>query len=154
MYLALKLLHIAAVILFFGNIVTGVFWKRLADDSHDPTVIEHTLRAIIRLDRWLTMPSVISIAVFGVATALAGHLPMLRTGWIAASIVLFIGAGVLFHRLVPLQRRLHALAEAGATSDYMDWEAYRRLSRQWLWLGSAATLLPAAALVLMVLKPA
>ncbi|HEX2666882.1 MAG TPA: DUF2269 family protein [Gammaproteobacteria bacterium] len=153
MYLAFKLLHVVAVILFFGNVVTGVFWKHLADGSHDPTLIAHTLRAIIRLDRWLTVPSVVGIAVFGVATALAGHLPMLRTGWIAASILLFTASGILFHTLARLQRELLALAETGATSDFMDWDAYRRLSRRWFNWGLAATLLPAAALVLMVLKP-
>jgi uncharacterized membrane protein len=27
-YLSLKFLHIAGAILFLGNIITGVFWKR------------------------------------------------------------------------------------------------------------------------------
>ena len=33
MYLTLKLIHIAAVVIFLGNIITGLFWHRL-----DPVV--------------------------------------------------------------------------------------------------------------------
>ena len=36
MYLALKLLHIVAVILFLGNITTGLFWHAHAARTKQP----------------------------------------------------------------------------------------------------------------------
>ena len=154
MYLVLKLVHIAAVIMFFGNIVMGVFWKELADGSHEPLIIAHTLRSIIRLDRWIITPSVVLIVAASIGAAVIADLPLLHTFWIWMSIVLFTISGILFSRWVaPLQVQLRTLAETGATSDSMDWDGYRRLSRRWLFWGALATLTPAAALVLMVLKP-
>ena len=154
MYLVLKLLHVFAVVMFLGNIIVGIFWKVLADLSRDPAIIAHTLRTIIRLDRWITMPSVIVIAVAGVGAALAGHLPMLHTLWLFGGIVLFVVAGVTFGVWVgPLQARLRTLAEAGAAGGTMDWEGYRRLSARWTFWGMVATLAPLTAMALMVLKP-
>jgi len=46
MYLALKLLHVLGVIVFLGNIITGIFWKAHADKSRDPRLIAHALDGI------------------------------------------------------------------------------------------------------------
>jgi uncharacterized membrane protein len=53
-YLGLKLFHIAAVILFLGNIITGLYWKAHADRTRNPQVIAHTFEGIICSDRWFT----------------------------------------------------------------------------------------------------
>ena len=55
-YLTLKMLHIVAVVLFLGNIITGVFWKDHADRSRDPRIILAILEGIVRSDRWFTIP--------------------------------------------------------------------------------------------------
>jgi uncharacterized membrane protein len=86
-YLAMKTLHILAVVLFLGNIITGLFWKAHGDRTADPRIIAHTLEGIIRSDRWFTIPGVLLIVGFGVAAALLGRLPILGTGWIWQSIV-------------------------------------------------------------------
>ena len=36
LYLAFKVLHILAVVMFLGNITTGIFWKEHADRTKDP----------------------------------------------------------------------------------------------------------------------
>ena len=154
-YLGLKLLHVVAVVLFLGNITTGVFWKAHADKSRDPRLILLGLEGLIRSDRWFTIPGVIAITIFGVATAMAGHFPILRTGWILWSLVLFAISGVAFMTQVgPLQRRLAQIARAGVESGNFDWNAYHALSRRWGFWGTVALLAPTGALVLMVLKPA
>jgi uncharacterized membrane protein len=153
-YLALKTLHILAVVLFLGNIITGLFWKAHGDRTADPRIIAHTLEGIIRSDRWFTVPGVVFIVVFGVAAAVLSGLPILGTGWIWQSIVLFSVSGLAFVlQVAPLQRRLLALAAAGVTSQRWDAAAYRRLSRRWEFWGVVAILTPLAALVLMVYKP-
>ena len=85
MYFALKTLHILAVAMFLGNIVTGLFWKAHGDRTNDPRIIAHTLDGIIRSDRWFTLPGVAAILLFGVAAAMIGHLPILGTSWMARS---------------------------------------------------------------------
>jgi uncharacterized membrane protein len=153
-YLALKTLHILAVVLFFGNIITGLFWKAHADRTADPRIIAHTLEGIIRSDRWFTVPGVVFIIVFGVGAAIIAGLPILGTGWIWQSILLFAVSGLVFMlQIVPLQRRLLSLAAAGSSSQGWDPAAYRRLSRRWEFWGVIAILTPMAALVLMVYKP-
>jgi uncharacterized membrane protein len=154
-YLGLKLLHVVAVVLFLGNITTGLFWKAHADRSRDPRLILLGLEGLIRSDRWFTIPGVVAITVFGFAAAIAGHYPILRTGWIFWSLVLFTLSGIAFMaQLVPLQRRLAQLARSGVEGGTFDWNAYHALSRRWEIWGAVALLAPFAALALMVLKPA
>ena len=153
-YLAMKTLHVLAVVLFLGNIITGLFWKAHGDRTADPRIIAHTLAGIIRSDRWFTLPGVVLIVVFGVAAATLSRLPILGTGWIWQSIVLFSVSGLAFMlQVAPLQRRLLALASAGASGEQWEQAAYRRLSRRWEFWGLVAIVTPLAALVLMVYKP-
>jgi uncharacterized membrane protein len=155
LYLAFKVLHILAVVMFLGNITTGIFWKGHADRTKDPRIIAHAIAGIIGADRWFTVPGVLIIVLAGISTAMAGHLPLLRTGWIFWSLVLFTLSGVAFMGwLAPIQRRMLELMKASAASGQPDWNAYRRLSRGWAFWGAVALLLPLAAMVLMVLKPA
>jgi len=155
MYLLAKLLHVIGVIAFMGNITTGLFWHMHAARTKDAKCLAHTMDGIIRSDRLFTIPGVIVIIVTGVAAAIYGHLPILGTGWILWTLALFLVSGVIFMiRVAPLQRRLRALAQAGAQSGSFDYAAYRTLAVRWELWGAAALLTPLAGLVLMVLKPA
>ena len=153
MYLGIKLLHIAAVILFLGNIITGLFWHRHAARTRDPALLAHTMDGIIRSDRWFTIPGVVLIIVFGIIAAVLARLPILGTGWILWSIVLFAISGAAFMwKVAPLQRRLRDFAHAGIGGGF-DYAAYDRLATRWEIWGGVALAAPLAALVLMVLKP-
>jgi uncharacterized membrane protein len=153
-YLALKVLHILAVVLFLGNIITGVFWKAHGDRSGDPRIMAHTMNGIIRSDRWFTLPGVLLIVVFGVGAAVVAGIPILRTPWIWQSLVLFLISGVAFMaQVAPLQVRLRALASEGAGGGSWDQAGYRRLSRRWELWGAVAVITPLLAVVLMVTKP-
>ena len=154
LYLFLKLLHIIAVILFLGNIITGLFWKFHADRTGDPRIIMHAFEGIIRSDRWFTIPGVVVIILAGFAAAIIGRFPILGTGWIFLSTVLFAISGLAFSfKVAPLQIRLANLARAGMETEQMDWHLYHTLSRSWELWGLVALLTPVAAVVLMVLKP-
>ena len=154
MYLAMKSLHILAVVLFLGNIITGLFWKAHADRTGDPRIMAHTLDGIIRSDRWFTMPGVTLIVIFGLGAAGVGHFPILHTSWIWQSIILITISGVAFmFQVAPLQKQLRAVAQAAIPGGKLDESTYRQLSRRWEIWGSVATLTPLAAMVLMVLKP-
>ena len=154
MYLTLKLLHILFVVAFLGNITTGVFWKAHADRTRDARIIEHTMAGIIASDRWFTIPGVVGIVVLGLGAAIVGGIPLLRTGWLFWSLVLFVVAGASFMgRIAPLQRQLLSVARAGRASGTFDTKLYEQLSRAWAFWGLVALITPLAIAVLMVIKP-
>jgi len=153
MYLVLKLLHVGAVVMFLGNIVTGLFWHRHAQRTGDPRLLHHAMDGILKSDRWFTNPAAATIAITGVAMALVGHLPILRTHWIAGGLALFILSGLVFvARVTPLQKQLRDLARTGVTGTF-DHPRYEALARQWELWGAVALLLPLGAFALMILKP-
>jgi len=152
-YLGLKLIHVLAVVLFLGNITTGIFWKANADRSRNPLIIANMLEGIIRADRLFTLPPILFILIGGIGAAIAGNFPILRTGWIFWSIVLFTISGIAFMAQVgPLQRKMLDLVRRSGES--LDWAAYRSLSHRWELWGGVALVAPAIAAVLMVMKPA
>ena len=154
MYMIVKLLHIASVIAFLGNIVTGLFWHAHAVRTKEAKLLAHAMGGIIRSDRLFTMPGVLGIIISGIGAAQLGGYPLLRTDWILWAIVLFSISGLAFmFRVAPLQRQLHRLAQSGVQSGSFDFGRYQRLAVQWEIWGAVALLTPLAALVLMVLKP-
>lgn len=154
MYAALKALHILAVAIFLGNIITGLFWKAHADRTGDPRFMAHTLDGIIRSDRWFTIPGVVAIVLFGLGGAIVGRLPILGTRWIWQSIVLFTVSGLAFViQVAPLQGRLRAMTQTAASGGPWDPALYRQLSLRWEFWGALAIVTPLVALVLMVFKP-
>jgi uncharacterized membrane protein len=150
-YLYLKLIHIVFVILFLGNIIVGVFWKMFAQKSNDPEKISFAFKGIIKADRIFTLPGVIGITIFGIGGAIHGGFPILSTGWILWSIILFIVSGIAFMaKLAPLQRQILTLA---SDKEKFNWDEYHKLAKQWDIWGFIALASPCIAVILMVLKP-
>jgi uncharacterized membrane protein len=153
LYLAIKALHIVSVVLFLGNIITGVFWKVQADLTGDLRARAQALDGIIKSDRWFTVPGVLLIITTGVTLAVMAGFPLLRTFWIVWSLVLFGISGAAFSIFVaPLQKKLLANARAGITGHWNQAE-YDALSKSWTLWGTIATAAPLVALFLMVMKP-
>ena len=148
MYLLLKLIHVAGVVLFLGNITVGVFWKRISDRSGNATIMAFTIDAIIAADRVFTIPGIVILLVGGLGAAFVGGIPILGTGWLLWGLIAFILSGLAFGPLSRSQRQLSAAAHAG------NLEEYERLSKSWDLWGFIALALPIVAFVLMILKPA
>ena len=154
MYIALKILHVAAVVIVLGNLITGILWKMHGDQTKDPVIIRHTVAGLIRADRWFTIPGVVLILIGGFGAALIGGLPLLRTQWILLGIILFTISGIAYMgRVVPLQRRLLEVARSGVESGTLDWDKYRALTRSWNVWGTIALLTPVLAMIVMIAKP-
>jgi uncharacterized membrane protein len=150
-YNFIKLIHILFVVIFLGNITIGLFWKMFSERTKDPDKIAFAFKGIIKADRYFTMPGVIGITLFGIGLAMHAKLPILGTGWILWSIILFIISGIAFMaKLVPLQKQLAALA---SDKEKFNWEEYHKLSKQWDFWGYIALLTPWIATILMVIKP-
>ena len=153
MYTFLKVIHLLAVVLFMGNIITGVFWHFHAARTRDPKLLAHTVDGIIRSDRWFTIPGVVGLVAAGVGLAILAQLPLLRTGWILWSVIAISLSGVIFAaRVAPLQRAMYAMAST-STKENFDYARYRELSIRWGLWGTLAVLTPLAALALMIVKP-
>ena len=151
-YLFLKLIHVFAVIIFMGNITTGLFWMRQADKTRDYSIISFTMKGIIKSDKWFTIPGVVIITAAGFSAAIQGGLPLLRTGWIFWSIVLFSVSGIIFSvKLAPLQKKILQIAQNSGSKELKD-DVYRTRLRQWETWGLLALITPLAALAMMVLK--
>lgn len=153
-YLIWKLVHVVSVILFVGNITTGVFWAAHAVRRGDFALIASTFHGIIRADRWFTTPGVVGLTVSGIVAAIAGGLPILGTGWILWGIVLLLISGGAFGmRVAPLQRELLLLAREAQGDDRAK-ETFRARYASWQVWGTVALVAPLFAVALMVLKPA
>lgn len=154
MYVAFKILHVFAVVVFLGNLITGILWKVSADQTRNPVIIHHTVAGLIRADRWFTIPGVLLILIGGFGSAVVGGLPLIRTRWILAGIILFTISGASYMaRVVPIQRRMLAVARTGVDSGTLDWKEYGALTRSWNVWGTIALVAPLLALIAMIAKP-
>lgn len=148
-----KLIHIAAVMIFLGNIITGLFWMRFAVKTRDVKIIQYAMGVIIKLDRYFTVPGVIVITAAGIFAAIYGHFPILGTGWILWSIIMFSISGIVFAvRVVPLQKRIYNMTVDKEMLMDTEWNRFMKLYFQWDIWGIFAILTPMAAFVMMTLK--
>ena len=151
-YALLKLIHVFAVIIFLGNIITGLFWMRIADKTNNLSIISFTIKGIITSDKLFTIPGVIIITIGGLSAAIHGGIPLLKTGWIFWSLVLFSLSGLIFSwKLAPLQNKIYQLIK-NTNADNFNKVLYNSYLKQWEKWGLAALLTPLAAMVMMVLK--
>lgn len=152
-YLFWKLIHITAVIMFLGNIITGLFWAARAHKTKDLNLIASTFRSIISSDRYFTIPGVIGITFSGIVAAINGGFPILGTGWILWGIILFSISGIIFSIYVaPLQSKIYKFTSTAGISEN-EWKVYEKLYKQWEVWGLLATVTPIGAMIIMVIKP-
>ena len=152
-YSYLKLIHLIAVMLFLGNIITGLFWMHIAVKTKDLKIINFTMKGIIQADRYFTIPGVIIITAGGFLAAIYGHLPILKTGWILWSIIMFSISGLAFSfKLAPLQKKIYNLTLNKETSTDFDWSNFNKVYFEWDIWGFIALITPLAAFVMMTLK--
>ena len=153
-YQAWMFLHQLGVIVFFANLVAALFWRSRAEATNDPRVLAFAYRTLNLGDKWLTPPSVGLIVAGGVGASLQVRLPILSTGWVLWSILLFSVSGLLFGlRALPRQKALAAHAEAGVRDGNFDLATHRRLAREWAFWSHLSLLAAAAVLPLMVFRP-
>ena len=88
----LKVIHVVAVIVAVGANVSYAFWLRYAGRDRERLV--YTISGIRRLDRLVANPSYVLVLVTGILMVLGGAYSF-GTGWIAASIVLYVAVAVL-----------------------------------------------------------
>src|SRR5688572_3347982 len=149
----LKLIHILAVMIFLGNIITGLFWMHLAVKTKDLKIMTFTMKGIRDADRYFTIPGVVLITVFGFSAAIFGHYPILHTGWIFWSIIMFSISGLAFgFKVAPLQKKIYHLTLNKESSKDFDWKYFNKVYLEWDIWGVIALVTPLAAFIMMTLK--
>ena len=151
-YLLLKLIHNCAVVVFLGNIFTGLFWVHEAVKTNQLIVMHSAFKSLIKSDKYFTLPSVVFILISGVMTSAIAQHSLFQTGWIFWALVLFSISGLVFGSiLVPIQRKLLGLLANVSESNY-NWESFNKLYCQFLTWGILAVLCPIVALIMMIMK--
>lgn len=149
-----KLVHEAAVILFLGNIVTGMFWARHASRTRDLKAVAVVFDGLVRSDKWITLPSVVVVVATGIALARTMGLTILGTGWLAWASLSIALSGVVFGlRVAPMQARIRDFAKMASGSPE-DWATFERLQRRWAAYGLSSIAAACLPFVLMLWKPA
>lgn len=152
-YISYKLIHVFAVVIFLGNIITGLYWMRIAVKTRELQIISHTMKGIIKADRYFTIPGVVIITAFGIMAAISAHFPIIGTGWIFWSIILFTISGITFSiKVAPLQKKIYTLTSNKSDSTEFDWKNFDKIYLQWDVWGIFALITPLIAFIMMLLK--
>ena len=151
-YLVWKFLHITGVVMLLGNITVTAIWKFFADRDGRPQVLGFAQKLITYTDWSMTVWGVVLIMVGGYGLAIQGAFPLLE-GWMLWAQLCFVAAGLIWMGLiVPIQIKSARLArqfqDGGAVPD-----AYKLLSRRWIFWGLVSTVPLIAALWLMIARP-
>lgn len=152
-YNCLKLIHLFAVIIFLGNVITGLYWMHMAVKTKEISIISYTINGLIKSDRLFTVPGVVIITIGGFLTTIYGQIPIIRTGWIFWSLVLFTISGIIFvWRLVPLQKEIKTLTQDQNNIENSNWVTFMKVYRDWEIWGFLALITPLVAMIMMTLK--
>jgi len=150
-YTVLKTVHILSMVLLFGTGLGSAFYKWMADRSANVAHIAATNRHVVLADWIFTTPTVIFQPISGLWMVYLLDLP-LATPWIAASIFMFVSAGVCWLPVVYLQIRMHKIAADAVAHESPLPAIYWRMARCWFWLGVPAFTLMVLVVTFMVFK--
>jgi uncharacterized membrane protein len=151
-YLILKYLHItgAAVILGTGSGIA--FFMLMAHRSGDVAFIARTSGLVVLADKIFTATAILAQPVTGYLL-LSEISVSLSTFWVAASLALYVVAGLFWLPVVWMQMRMRDLATAAAAKGAPLPETYHRLFRWWFAFGFPGFGAVLAIVWLMIAKP-
>ena len=146
-YLALKLIHIAAAITAVGSNITYGVWNVRAQSN--PAQLGFALKGIKFIDDRIANPAYGVLVVTGLLLVFVNRWPV-GSLWIVLALILFAALAVLAFRVYsPLLRNQIKLVDAGDTTS----PEFERLSRRSAMVGPILGLLAVLILILMVFKP-
>lgn len=151
LYLFLKYSHLLSMVLLFGTGLGSAFYKWMADRSGDIHHIAIINRHVVFADWVFTTPTIIYQPISGFALAYMLGIP-LTTPWLAASLTLFVIAGLCWLPVVWLQIRMRTLSTQAAATQSQLSSLYWRYARIWFWLGVPAFIAMVLIVALMVFK--
>ncbi|UGA40474.1 DUF2269 domain-containing protein [Chromobacterium haemolyticum] len=152
-YLVVKTLHILSATLMVGTGFGSAFYMFFVNRGRQRAAQAEVARLVVRADWWFTTPAVIFQPLSGLWLARQAGWP-LASGWLLASIGLFLFAGLCWLPVLRLQIRMATMARAAVAAGQPLPARYWRYARYWECLGYPAFLAMLTTYFLMVIKPA
>lgn len=133
-YLVLKYLHVIGATVLLGTGSGIAFFMLMAHLSRDVRFVAATAGVVVIADYLFTLTSVIAQPVTGYLLTQELGIP-LGEFWVAASLGLYIVAGLFWVPVVWMQSRMRDLARAAAAAGSDLPAEYHRLFRIWVAFG-------------------
>ena len=151
-YLLLKFAHVLGAVVLIGTGAGIAFFMLMAHLSQDAGFIARTAGVVVIADALFTATAIVAQPVTGYLLSRELGLP-LSEFWIAASLGLYIAAGLFWLPVVWMQVRMRDLAAGAAAQGLAPPPAYARLFRWWFAFGVPGFGSVMAILWLMIAKP-
>lgn len=151
-YDALLFLHVIGATVLLGTGAGIAFFMVISNQSQNPRLIAHVAGIVVLADTVFTATAAIFQPVTGYFLAQQAGWPLLE-GWVAASLVLYVGVGLFWLPVVWIQIRMRRLAATARDSGHPLPPAYHRLYRIWFACGFPAFAAVLVILWLMLTKP-
>jgi len=148
-----RMIHIAAVTIFFANALVGMIWERRSLATGNKQIILYTYNTVTLLDALLSSPLIILTLIGGLSMSFRlGEL--MQIGWLSVSFLLFLLSGLVWVVTdIPTQYKVKRLLSSIQPDDQtLPVELVRIMNLRWR-IGIAGVLPLVAAFVLMVYKP-
>lgn len=148
-----RMIHIAAVTIFFANAVVGMIWERRSLATGSKQIVLFTYNTVTLLDSMLSSPLIIFSLIGGLSLSVRlGEL--MQIGWLSVSFLLFLLSGLVWVITdIPTQYKVKRLIASIQPEDQtLPADLVRIMKLRW-WIGIAGVLPLVAAFVLMVYKP-
>ncbi len=152
LYLVIKYLHVLGAIIILGTGTGIAFFMLMAHRSGDTAFIARTAAIVVIADMLFTLSAVVLQPVSGgLLMALNGI--SFRERWLAASLVLYVIAGLFWIPVVFMQIEMRNLAGMAAAQNQPLPQRYFTLFRRWFLFGIPGFGSVMIILWLMIAKP-
>lgn len=152
LYFFLKWLHVIGATVLLGTGAGIAFFMLRAHRTGDPKTVAAVASIVVTADYLFTLTAVVAQPVTGVALSLAAGYP-LSSGWILASVALYLFTGAFWVPVIFMQKRMRDLAQAAAAQDAPLPDGYFRLYRRWFAFGFPAFFAVLSIFWLMIARP-
>jgi uncharacterized membrane protein len=145
-------LHVIGATVLLGTGAGIAFFMLMAHRTNDARIIAHVAGTVVIADLIFTASAVVLQPFTGALLALEIGWPM-SSGWILASLVLYVVTGLFWLPVVVIQLRMRDLARLAAKENSPLPADYYRLFRIWFVCGFPAFAAVLGILWLMLTKP-
>ena len=148
-YQTVKIIHLAGLILFFGNMIAGPVWLLVAWYSGDMPLIRYAFRLLRLTDLWLTIPGIDLMVLSGISLA-SIYGGVTEQSWLYQSMLAMLALWILALPVIYFQEKIYRQLENPAT---MAVDLKKNVNRWGIW-GSMVMLPAVLVFCYMVFKPA
>lgn len=144
----LILLHLFAVIVFLGNIITEIRWLYKASKTENKEIIRFAITEIIKGDKVFTLPCVFLITATG--SFVYSNFSMAENRWLLFALISYIISGIVYTvKVAPLQKKIFQIVSNTSPTLPND---YKKAYSSWNFWGWIALLTSVMALILTTIK--